>query len=256
MIRAPLTARLAARQYWYTTGDRAWLEAVGFPLANGTASFYAARVQPAASGAAGKWDFNMAMGPDEYAYPVNNSAYSVAAAQIALNFAAEAARELGYAAANPAVYEAFEAKAAGLTVATEAHVPTRPDLVGGYHPEYSGFPRNPTAPQVKQADSIMLAFPLGVDMPAAVLANDLSFYDGITDPNGPAMTWAMFAVGWMTAGDFNRSKSHFLRGFANVQEPFKVWTETPGGGTVNFITGAGGFLQSVLFGSSGMRIGR
>lgn len=34
----------------------------------------------------------------------------------------------------------------------------------------------------------------------------------------------------------------------------KVWTETPHGGEVNFITGAGGFLQSVLFGYGGIRL--
>ena len=33
-----------------------------------------------------------------------------------------------------------------------------------------------------------------------------------------------------------------------------VWTETPTGGTVNFITGSGGFLQSVLFGYGGLRL--
>ena len=27
---------LAARQYWYTSGDQDWLRNVGFPLANGT----------------------------------------------------------------------------------------------------------------------------------------------------------------------------------------------------------------------------
>lgn len=42
-----------------------------------------------------------------------------------------------------------------------------------------------------------------------------------------------------------------------MQPPFDVWTEFPsGGGTVNFITGAGGFLQSVIYGTSGMRITR
>ena len=60
--------------------------------------------------------------------------------------------------------------------------------------------------------------------------------DPITDPGGPAMTWAIFAVGWINAGDFNRSAPHFQRGYANVHAPFNVWTESPGGGTVNFIT--------------------
>ena len=75
-------------------------------------------------------------------------------------------------------------------------------------------------------------------MSAALLSNDLTVYDPITDPEGPAMTWSMFAVGWINAGDFNRSAGHFQRGYAPVHPPFNVWTETPnGGGTVNFITG-------------------
>ena len=45
-------------------------------------------------------------------------------------------------------------------------------------------------------------------------------------------------------------------GYANVQPPFNVWQETPTGGAVNFITGAGGFLQSLVFGATGMRIDR
>jgi hypothetical protein len=32
------------------------------------------------------------------------------------------------------------------------------------------------------------------------------------------------------------------------QAPFLVWTETPSGGTPNFLTGAGGFLQTAYFG--------
>jgi hypothetical protein len=33
-----------------------------------------------------------------------------------------------------------------------------------------------------------------------------------------------------------------------------VWTETPTGGTPNFLTGAGGFVQTALFGYSGIRV--
>merc|ERR1712031_23 len=62
------------------------------------------------------------------------------------------------------------------------------------------------------------------------------------------------AVGWLEAGDYEKAQSNFIRGYANVQAPFNVWTETPGGGTVNFITGAGGFLQSVLYGYGGLRV--
>lgn len=48
---------------------------------------------------------------------------------------------------------------------------------------------------------------------------------------------------------FNRSFQPY------VQQPFGVWSETAGGGgTTNFLTGAGGFLQALLFGYVGLRI--
>ena len=81
-------------------------------------------------------------------------------------------------------------------------------------------------------------------------ANDLRYYAERTDPNGPAMTWAMFAVGFKDAGNATAAAANFARGHANQQQPFEVWTETPTGGTVNFITGAGGFLQSVVSGGA------
>ena len=82
---------LAARQYWYASGDKAWLRTIGFPLANGSASFYAARVSPATSansnttagagGGSAAFGISGVMGPDEYAYPVNDSSYTNAIAR-------------------------------------------------------------------------------------------------------------------------------------------------------------------------------
>ena len=120
----------------------------------------------------------------------------------------------------------------------------------GVHPEYKGYDGR----EVKQADTILLAYPLGVNMSAATRAADLRFYATRTDPDGPAMTWSMFSLGWLDAHDQAEAASNFVRGGANQQPPFKVWTETPRGGTVNFITGAGGFLQSLINGYVGVRI--
>lgn len=261
---------MAARQYWYVTGDRKWLADVGFPLANGSASFYAARLEPRPSSPSG-YDYNVVMGPDEYGFPVKNSAYVNAVVKIALGFAAEAAAELGY---TGSAYERFRDLAEGLYSPWAAEVPGGQYPPGGYHPEYEGFPFGSKgkdfyvpSPQcaapdgcVKQADTILLNFPLGVQFDARTLENDLDFYEGATDPNGPAMTWAMFAINWFDAGNYNRSARLFRRGYGNVRPPFNVWTEYPRDkgdtGATNFITGAGGFLQSVVFGTSGMRIGR
>lgn len=43
--------------------------------------------------------------------------------------------------------------------------------------------------QVKQADAVMLSFPLGLAMSPEVRRNDLETYEPVTDPSGPAMTW-------------------------------------------------------------------
>jgi hypothetical protein len=76
-----------------------------------------------------------------------------------------------------------------------------------------------------------------------------------TDLDGPAMTWGMYAVGLLDAGNYSGALPLFLQGYANAQQPFKVWTESAdGSGTAGFITGAGGFLQSVINGYGGLRL--
>ena len=64
----------------------------------------------------------------------------------------------------------------------------------------------------------------------------------------------MYAIEELDLGNYTEAAIKFNRSFANIQEPFKVWTETPSGGTPNFITGAGGFLQGVMFGYGGLRL--
>ena len=114
---------------------------------------------------------------------------------------------------------------------------------------------------VKQATAILMGFPYDANenntngtMSTAVRINDLETYSNFTDKHSVAMTWGMFAVGWLEAGEQAKAEAAFLRGYANIKSPFGVWTETPTGGTVNFITGAGGFMQSVVFGYGGLRL--
>ncbi|ETO15584.1 hypothetical protein RFI_21780 [Reticulomyxa filosa] len=85
-----------------------------------------------------------------------------------------------------------------------------------YHPEFDGY--NPSI-EVKQADV------------------------------------AMFSVGWVELGNYTKADELFTLDYANIQPPFNIWTETAsGGGAVNFITGAGGYLQTLLFGYPQLRI--
>ena len=66
---------------------------MGYPIVQKVADFYANRVTPGSKPSA--FDFLEVMGPDEYAWPVNNSGYTNRVAQIALLFATEAASLLG-----------------------------------------------------------------------------------------------------------------------------------------------------------------
>ncbi len=141
------------------------------------------------------------------------------------------------------------------------------DADADYHPEYAKYKGH----TVKQADVVLLPFPLLMPMNLSTRVNDLKFYENRTDNDGPAMTWAMFAIGAVEthfqhcinsyiapghwdAGDDDKAQALFNRSYANVQDPYGIWTETPSGGTTNFITGAGGFLQAVISGLAGVRL--
>jgi hypothetical protein len=49
----------------------------------------------------------------------------------------------------------------------------------------------------------------------------------------------MHAIGYLDLGYAQTAAAYFNESYANIQPPFNVWTETPQGGTTNFITGAG-----------------
>lgn len=110
---------------------------------------------------------------------------------------------------------------------------------------------------MKQADVVLLGYPVPFSLSPQVRRRNLEVYEAVTSPQGPAMTWSMFAVGWMELKDARRAGDLLGRSFANITEPFKVWTENAdGSGAVNFLTGMGGFLQAALFGFTGFRITR
>jgi trehalose/maltose hydrolase-like predicted phosphorylase len=87
--------------------------------------------------------------------------------------------------------------------------------------------------------------------------NDLLFYDNVTRETGPAMTWGVHTIGFLDIQDQVEAAKYFERSYnVYTHQPFFTWSEnqpgTPGAG--NFITGAGGFLQSVINGYGGVRL--
>lgn len=123
-----------------------------------------------------------------------------------------------------------------------------------YNPQYDGYNLNIT---IKQADVTLLGYPLQyVNIKQSTRRNNLYFYANLTRSNGPAMTWSMHAIGHLDIDSlsetmFNRTYVPYLRA------PYFVWNEYMNGvpeGAGNFITGAGGFLQLIMYGYAGIRI--
>ncbi|XP_058663581.1 protein-glucosylgalactosylhydroxylysine glucosidase [Ammospiza caudacuta] len=231
---------MAFEQYYCTTQDlKLFQEDGGWELVEAVAQYWCSRM--VWSEEEQLYHIRGVMPPDEYHSQVDNSAYTNAVARRSLNFATVLARDLLL----PAPEE-WEDRARKIKVPF--------DEERKYHPEYDGY--SPGEP-VKQADVVLLGFPLMHPMSAEVRRNDLEMYEPVTDPAGPAMTWSMFAVGWLELKEPQRAWSQLEKCFSNITEPFKVWVENAdGSGAVNFLTGMGGFLQVILFGFTGFRITR
>ena len=226
------------RMHYYLSGDVQFLSSA-FPAINGTAAFWLSR---ATKNTDGSWSINGVTPPDEYHFG-NDSVYTNFAVQTVVNFALDAAKTLNI--SLPAPYAASLADfASKITILY--------NKTGNFHPEFAGY----TGDLVKQADVVMLNYPWGMPMHPSTIKGDLDYYGPRTDPFGPAMTWSMFSVGHLSIGDTATAMYYFLNGFQNnAFPPYYAWYEVAGGsGCPNFITGAGGFLQSVWAGLTGLRV--
>ena len=152
---------IAAQQFWYATNNRTWLR-LAFPgLLKETARFWTSRVE---------WDVSVAhinhvIPPDEYATG-NDSIYTNYAASRNLLFSAEAADELGESAPT-----ATWKKVAGA-------LPLLFNDTLGVHMEYAGY----SGAKIKQADVVLLGYPLMMNMSKAVRKADVEYYSPRTDP--------------------------------------------------------------------------
>ncbi|XP_057693026.1 protein-glucosylgalactosylhydroxylysine glucosidase isoform X2 [Corythoichthys intestinalis] len=229
---------LAFRNYYYLTEDVSmFTDGQGSQLIWGVADYWLSRVTWCPDDQ--KYHLLGVMPPDEYYDNVNNSVYTNTVAKLSLQFAVELADLLEH--PEPKEWQ---------DVADNFQIPF--DQESLYHPEFEGYSKGYP---VKQADAVMLSYPLGLSMLPEIRRNDLEAYEIATDPHGPAMTWSMFAIGWLELGKAEKAQRLLEKCFKNIQGPFQVWSESSdGSGAVNFLTGMGGFLQAVVFGYSGFRV--
>jgi trehalose/maltose hydrolase-like predicted phosphorylase len=233
---------LAQWQYYEATGDTTWLRDYGYPVLEDIAEFWASRVT---LGSDGKYHIDDVTGPDEYTAGVNDESATNAGAIIALRDAVAAAKVLG-----------VTPDPAWSTVAANIYIATSPD---GTHPEYDGY----TDEQVKQADTVLMTYPFGYVTDNSVAAADLNRYMPVTDPGGPAMTASVESViaaqvqqpGCLDYTLFQDSYLPFLRGAYDQFNETQYLTPSAGQSNpaFDFATGAGGFLQTFIYGFGGLR---
>jgi len=210
----------------------------GCEAVHAIAEFWAGRAQ--LNKETGLYDIKGVMGPDEYHGTTDNNVYTNVAGGMAIYFARYASCVAGC----QDIPEEWIKIARSLSL--------QYDETKDYHPQYEGYEEGTT---IKQADTILVGYPLMYDMKESTRRNDLAMYETVTDIGGPAMTWGMHAVGHLELGQEEQAQDLFRRSYEPyVHPPFYMWTENIlGTGAVNFLTGMGGFLQGVLFGYLGLR---
>jgi trehalose/maltose hydrolase-like predicted phosphorylase len=238
---------LAAWQYFLATGDRTYLRDRIWPIMLNLAEFWASRVTRNGDGS---YSIDNVAGPDEYSNGVRDGVYTNAVAALALRNASRAAEILG------------EPIPADWTrIADHLRMPF--DRAHDVFAQYDGY----SGKMIKQADTVLLLYPLYWPMSPAVASSTLGYYSDRADPDGPAMTDAIESIDSAQIGDpgcetytyLERAARPFVRGpFGQFMEArgAKAGAEDAAAGTpaFTFTTAAGGFLQAIVNGLLGLRL--
>jgi protein-glucosylgalactosylhydroxylysine glucosidase len=226
---------IAAWNYYCVTQDKEWLKEKGWPILQGTADFWASRVE---RNGVGKYEIKNVVAADEWAENVDNNAFTNAAAITNLHYANMAAQILGI--AKNTDWE---------LVANNIPVKKMANGITAEHDTYKGE-------TIKQADVNLLAYPLKYITDAKQVKTDLDFYSTkIPNEGTPAMTQAIFTLLYSRLGDADKASYWFKDAYLpNLNPPFRVIAETKGGTNPYFATGAGGIVQAILMGFGGLDI--
>lgn len=175
--------------------------------------------------------------PDESSSHVNNSIYTNAVAarslQIATNFGKLLGKKI-----NPQWME----------IAQNLKYPF--DSKRQIHLQYDGYHGH----TINQADVVLLQYPLRFPMDKQIAQNDILYYENVTAFNGFFTGDATYSIANLRLGNYDNAQQFWNNGFLHIKPPFNVWTEKVVGGVNHFITGAGGFLQNVLYGFSAIEV--
>lgn len=188
--------------------------------------------------------------PDEYANNINNGAFTNAGIKTLLIWATDIGNHLG-----EPVDEKWE------NISHNIHIPRSKSNITL---EYSGM--NNTV-EIKQADVTLMVYPLGYINDESILYNaikDLYYYSERQSASGPAMTYPVFSAAAASLLNHGSSSQSYLYKsvLPYLRQPFAQFSEQADDNFLTngytqpafpFLTANGGFLQSILFGLTGIR---
>jgi trehalose/maltose hydrolase-like predicted phosphorylase len=234
---------IAQWQYYLASGDDAWLKQYGWPVIREIAQFWTSRVTY--NQAAGRYEIMHVTSPDEAYDDVPNDSFTNAAARKALQIAIEAAKKVG----EPADPQ-------WSTIASKMYIPFLDK-----EQRHLDFDESVPHDKITWMGSSLawLMYPnLDLPMSETVRRNDFDFQlhelkvHG-DDPN--EMMMVMLAVGASELGDAKSAGDWIERNLVGfLKPPFNVRTETVANNAGYILATSAGFLQSMVYGLTGLRI--
>jgi protein-glucosylgalactosylhydroxylysine glucosidase len=234
---------IAQWQYYLASNDQAWLKQSGWPVIREVAEFWASRVTY--DQANDRYEIMHVTSPDEAYDDVPNDSFTNAAARKALLIAIEAAKQVG----EPADPKWSE-------IAAKMYIPFLDK--GQRHLDFDA-----SVPHDKitwmGSSLVWLMYPnLDLSMSPQVRRNDFDFQlhelkvHG-DDPN--EMMMVMLAVGASELGDAKTAGDWIQRNLVGfLKPPFNVRTETVANNAGYILATSAGFIQSMEYGLTGLRI--
>lgn len=225
---------IAFWNYYRVTKDKLWLKERGYPLLKEVADYWVSR---STKNEDGSYSIKNVVGANEDAPNVDDNAFTNGSAITALQFAFLAAYELR-----------VEPDSNWKTVANNIKLYKFPDGTTMENSQYAGE-------DIKQADVNLLAFPLDIINDKETIIKDLKYYEPRIRKNGPTMGKSALATIYAQLGDVDNAYRLFKESYEpNKRPPFGALSETATGHEPYFATGAGGMLQTILFGFGGLRL--
>jgi len=224
-------------QYFLSTGDIKWLRNYGWKVIEKAAEFWKSRVSFNKDKNA--YEVKNVVSVDEGLIGINNDVYTNAVAQKTFQAALAAAKVLN-----------IKADKKWSEIERNFYIPFDP--VKKYNPTFEN------APTDKQGSvACLLQYPLEVKQEDVVIKNNLNYAVNDIEKRGNGVMMGTTFLPIIAAELNDDSLFNQLVPLSyehNLKPPFNAITETPNNVNYNFLTGAGGFLQQVIFGYTGLRL--